>query len=242
MNAIILAAGLGSRFQALSKTKHKALLPIGEIPNIERTILYLKESGIHEIYIVTGHLKEQFSYLVSKYQVKLLENPKYREYNSIYSLYQALDYFHNSFVIDSDVVLFENIFTQYPPNGPIDHHPKSVYYTIIRPKSEDQEWCVSLNQNGKVIGIDITNEERPSLLGISFWCEEDCKCIKTHYQNYLKPEILSLSKLYWDNIPIDLLGKLKIQTIPLSLQVAYEMDTITQYKYIQHYLKERERQ
>ncbi|MFG5126161.1 NTP transferase domain-containing protein [Campylobacter lari] len=72
MNAIILAAGLGSRFQELSKITHKAMLKIQGVANIERTIVYLKEAMIDDIYIVIGHLKEQFSYLEKKYNVKLI--------------------------------------------------------------------------------------------------------------------------------------------------------------------------
>ncbi|HHH4566492.1 TPA: NTP transferase domain-containing protein, partial [Morganella morganii] len=67
MNAVILAAGLGSRFGDITKKTHKALLPIGGIPNIERTIQYLSEFGITEIVIVTGHLAHQFEYLQEKY-------------------------------------------------------------------------------------------------------------------------------------------------------------------------------
>ena len=38
MNAIILAAGLGSRLKELTKNKHKALFEIEGVPNIERTL------------------------------------------------------------------------------------------------------------------------------------------------------------------------------------------------------------
>lgn len=114
MNAIILAAGLGSRFQEITKNNHKALLPIGGIPNIERTIQYLKEANIHEIYIVTGHMANMFSYLEEKYDVTLVFNDKYNIYNNIRSLQVALSVFNDSFVIDADVVLLENIFMNKP--------------------------------------------------------------------------------------------------------------------------------
>ncbi|HDR1061262.1 TPA: NTP transferase domain-containing protein, partial [Pasteurella multocida] len=79
MNAIILAAGLGSRFKDVTKKIHKSLLPINGIPNIENTIQNLIEAGIDDIYIVTGHLSEQFSYLKEKYKCKILNNEKYKE-------------------------------------------------------------------------------------------------------------------------------------------------------------------
>ena len=66
-NAIIMAAGMSSRFVPLSLETPKALLKVkGEIM-IERQIRQLREAGINEIIIVVGYLKEQFAYLEEKY-------------------------------------------------------------------------------------------------------------------------------------------------------------------------------
>lgn len=70
MNAI-LAAGLGSRFREITQKKHKALLLYLMEFDIEQTIIYLKQAGIHEIHIVTGYFAEQFDFLSSKYGVNL---------------------------------------------------------------------------------------------------------------------------------------------------------------------------
>ena len=84
MNAIILAAGLGSRFKDVTKTIHKALLPLKDgTPNIERTIEYLIDANIKDIYIVTGHLAYQFEYLRDKYNCHLINNHHYDKYNNI---------------------------------------------------------------------------------------------------------------------------------------------------------------
>ena len=96
MNAIILAAGLGSRFQDITKNNHKALLPIGGIPNVERTIQYLHESEIKDITIVVGHMHHLFNYLIDKYQVKLIYNDHYADYNNLYSFYQIFFYMHQT--------------------------------------------------------------------------------------------------------------------------------------------------
>lgn len=224
MNAIILAAGLGSRFKSITETTHKAMLPIDGIPNVERTIRYLKEAGVCDIYIVVGYLAEQFDYLKDKYNVKLLLNKEYTKYNSIFSFYQALPYFNNSFVIDSDVVLFENLFKHQPST--------STYYLVTRPQSEDKEWCVEYNGDKTVRSIRITNEPLPSLLGISYWNENDCAKIKSRYSNYLDASILRNPKLYWDNVPMEMLDKLNIKTIELDLKQAYEMDNLEQYQFI----------
>ena len=224
MNAIILAAGLGSRLKEITKSKHKALIEIKGIPNIERTILYLKEAGIDEIYIVTGYLSSQFEYLTYKYGCKLIKNNKYREYNNIYSFYLASKYLSDSYVIDSDVVLFKNIF--------LDKPVFSTYYTIIRPESDELEWNPILNEKGIVTDIIISSRHLPSLLGISFWNLGDSKKILAELEKYNKLSILEDSKLYWDNIPMSLLGSMEIRVRELSICDAYEMDNIMHYKFI----------
>ena len=88
-NAIILAAGMSSRFKPLSDTKPKAFLKVkGEIM-IERMIRQLIEVEIPEIYIVVGHQKEAFSYLEEKYGVHLIENTEYAVRNNLSSIYAA---------------------------------------------------------------------------------------------------------------------------------------------------------
>ena len=72
MNAIILAAGLGSRLKDITQKTHKALLKVFDEPNIERTIKFLKEINVDEIYVVTGYKAEDFLYLESKFGVKLI--------------------------------------------------------------------------------------------------------------------------------------------------------------------------
>ena len=73
-NAIIMAAGLSSRFAPLSYERPKALLEVkGEIL-IERQIRQLKEAGIDNITIVVGYMKEKFYYLKEKFNVDIVVN------------------------------------------------------------------------------------------------------------------------------------------------------------------------
>lgn len=74
MNAIILAAGLGSRFKAITQSTHKALLDIHGTPNLERTLAFLQQANIDKIVIISGHLHEQFEYLKKKYDCSLIYN------------------------------------------------------------------------------------------------------------------------------------------------------------------------
>lgn len=62
-NAVILAAGLSSRFAPISYERPKGLLKVrGEIL-IERQIKQLQAAGINEIFVVVGYKQEFFYYL-----------------------------------------------------------------------------------------------------------------------------------------------------------------------------------
>ena len=58
MNAIIIAAGMGTRLRPLTLSTPKPLIKIFGKPMIERNIEFLLEKGLKEIIIVTGYLRE----------------------------------------------------------------------------------------------------------------------------------------------------------------------------------------
>jgi MurNAc alpha-1-phosphate uridylyltransferase len=59
MQAMILAAGLGTRLKPVTDTKPKALVEVGGIPMIELAIRYLKKYGIERIVINLHHFPNQ---------------------------------------------------------------------------------------------------------------------------------------------------------------------------------------
>lgn len=64
MQAIILAAGEGSRLRPLTRSKPKAMLPVANRPIIEYVIDALLENAIRDIVVVVGYRKEHvISYL-----------------------------------------------------------------------------------------------------------------------------------------------------------------------------------
>ena len=61
-NAVIMAAGMSSRFAPLSYEKPKALLNVKGEVLIEREIRQLHEAGITDITLVVGYMKEKMYY------------------------------------------------------------------------------------------------------------------------------------------------------------------------------------
>ena len=70
-NAVIMAAGVSSRFAPLSyENPPKALINVNGEVLLERQIRQLKDAGIEEIILVVGYMKEQFYYLQDKLGVQ----------------------------------------------------------------------------------------------------------------------------------------------------------------------------
>lgn len=97
-NAIIMAAGMGTRFAPLSYEKPKALLKVkGEVV-IERQIRQLQEAGIKDITVVVGYMKEKMYYLAEKFNVNIVVNEDYYRYNNTSTLMRVLDKLSNTYI------------------------------------------------------------------------------------------------------------------------------------------------
>ena len=60
MNAVIIAAGMGTRLNPLTLKIPKPLVEVFGKPMLEKSIEYLIEKNINEIIIVVGYMKEKF--------------------------------------------------------------------------------------------------------------------------------------------------------------------------------------
>lgn len=110
--AIILAAGFGMRMVPINTETSKGLLEVRGEVLIERTIRQLQEVGIKDIYIVVGFMKEQYEYLIDKYQVELIVNNDYHWKNNLSSLAKAEKYIDNTYVIPCDIWCHSNPFSK----------------------------------------------------------------------------------------------------------------------------------
>lgn len=141
-NAIILAAGMSSRFVPLNYEMPKGLLNVKGEPLIERQIEALKEKGIDEIIIVVGHMKEQFEYLVEKYGVILVESCEYQEKNNHSSIYAARKYLKNTIVTSSDLYFSKNIFQTYAYDS---------YYCTVYVSGKTAERGIETDEDDRIL-------------------------------------------------------------------------------------------
>lgn len=106
MQAVILAAGKGSRLNGTTNGLPKCLLKVGGQAIIEHQLEALSEAGIGEILIVTGYKAEEIRKVVGN-QVEYRNNDRYDKTNSLYSLSLASNWVKGPFVLMNCDVLFE---------------------------------------------------------------------------------------------------------------------------------------
>lgn len=86
--AVILAAGMGSRLQDITKDMiPKGLIKINGKSLIDRSVEKLRSLGIEKVFIVTGHLHEFYDeFAKDKKYIETRRNRKYRATGSMTSL------------------------------------------------------------------------------------------------------------------------------------------------------------
>lgn len=61
LSAVIMAGGFGKRLLPLTEEVPKPMLPVGDRPLLERTILQLRRAGIRDVALVTHYLSEKIA-------------------------------------------------------------------------------------------------------------------------------------------------------------------------------------
>lgn len=145
-NAIIMAAGLSSRFYPLSLKKPKSLWEVKGEVLIERQIKQLLQAGISDITLVVGYMGDTFDYLKDKYKLELVENPDYKRYNNLSSLMPVLDKIKNTYICSSD---------NYFVSNPFQSHMTRSTYPLIHNPNQEGEYYVTLDADKKITDLVI---------------------------------------------------------------------------------------
>ena len=105
MRGIILAAGKAARLNGDGADTPKCLVRIGGRTLIERQIASLRDAGIDDIVIVVGAQAERVRRTCG-YDFTYVENVRYAQTNSMYSLWMARALLYEGFVVLNCDVLF----------------------------------------------------------------------------------------------------------------------------------------
>jgi choline kinase len=105
LRGIILAAGRGARLNGALDETPKCLMRLGGTSMLERQIQALRGAGIDEIAVVVGHGADRVR-RVAGGAVHYVENARFAQTNSLYSLWLARPLLLDGFVVLNCDVLF----------------------------------------------------------------------------------------------------------------------------------------
>jgi choline kinase len=108
MRGIILAAGKGSRLNGTAGESPKCLVELGGVTLIERQIARLKDAGVDDIVIVVGCQADRVRRTCG-HEITYVENTRYAQTNSLYSLWMARALLYEGFVVLNCDVLFHPV-------------------------------------------------------------------------------------------------------------------------------------
>lgn len=112
--AVIMAAGMGTRFGSMTEERPKGFVEAGGIPMVVRSIETLISCGIERIVIGTGYLHEAYDRLAERYpQIECCLSDRYAETNSMYTLYncRAVIGSDDFLLLESDLVFERRAIT-----------------------------------------------------------------------------------------------------------------------------------
>ena len=220
--AIFLAAGFGSRLVPITLNTPKPMVLVNGKRIIETLLDAVVKAEIPEIIIVTGYLNEQFEILLKKYpNIKFVYNEKYNETNNISSAYMVMNKFSNSYVLESDLYLYNSdLIRKY------EYHSNFLGFKVDR----SDDWCFEV-KNGFITqetdGGAICNQ----MCGISYYDTETGKKMEKDIE-----EVFNLpggKEKYWEQVMLDVRkNNYKIYLRECKKEDIIEIDTFNELKVI----------
>ena len=189
-NAIILAAGMSTRFIPVSYELPKGLISVKGEVMIEREIRQLKEAGVQEIIVVVGYMMEKFFYLRDKYNVKLVVNNEFSTKNTHSSIYVARDYLSNTYILCSDNYYPKNMFHQY--------EYRAFYCSVFLPGTSYVERAFSFDSDGMVYDTNKPSHDQWIMYGHAYFNYAFTEKFRPLLESYFgRPGV---EGMYWENV------------------------------------------
>ncbi|WP_425392909.1 phosphocholine cytidylyltransferase family protein [Ekhidna sp.] len=145
--AVILAAGRGTRLQPYTFDIPKGFMPVGEERLIERSVRLLKENGIKNVIIGTGHLHEHYEKFAKEHGLTTFLSPDYATTGSFHTLIYGSD------LIKGDFLLLESDLL---------YHSDAIK-SLIEADEKDVILCSGFTQSNDEVYVEVKDGKLKSL-------------------------------------------------------------------------------
>ena len=214
-NAVILAAGLSSRFAPISYERPKGLLKVRGEVLIERQIEQLKAAGVNDIIIVVGYKKESFFYLEDKYGVKIVVNRAYAERNNSSSLMLVREILGNTYICSSD---------NYFEINPFERYVWKAYYSAEYSEGPTKEWCMQTAAHGRISKVTVGGSDAWYMIGHAYFDRAFSERFRQILENeYDLPQ--TRDKL-WEELYVDHIKELDMSIMRYNPPIIHEFDSL----------------
>ena len=218
-NAVIMAAGVSSRFAPISYEKPKGLLTVRGEVLIERQIEQLLEAGINEILLVVGYKKELFFYLEEKYGVQIVLNHEYASRNNNSTLMRVREMLGNTYVCSSDVYFTENPFEQYV---------WGAYYAAEYCEGSTNEWCLETDKKNRIVGVQIGGSDAWYMIGHAYFdrtfSERFAEVLEAEYDDPRTTDKL------WEELYVEHIDELDMEIRRYTRNTIFEFDSLDELR------------
>ena len=143
--AVILAAGRGTRLQPYTFDIPKGFMPVGDERLIERSVRLLKENGIKNVIIGTGHLHEHYEKFAQENGLTTFLSPDFATTGSFHTLIYGSENIKGDFLLlESDLLYHSDAI-----KGLLNHSAKDVILTSGFTQSNDEVYVEMADGNLK---------------------------------------------------------------------------------------------
>lgn len=248
MKAIVIAAGMGSRLQHLTKDLPKCLLKINGKSILEHQFQAFKLNGIQNFSVIKGYQANKINYSNIKYYI----NGDYQNNNILHSLFYARDELNDDVLISySDIVYGPDVIEKViKAKGDfvavVDTNWKNYYVGRTDHPVEEAEGVV-LNENKIIeIGKHLTAEQSEGeFIGLLKISKKGCEIFKKYFdlaKEQFEGKPFIQSKIFKKAYLTDILQFLINNGIDVNVaeidQGWMEIDTVQDYERAEKFLKE----
>lgn len=233
--AVIMAAGMGTRFGKQTELKPKGFIPFKGKAMVIRAIETMFDAGIEKVIIGTGYHKEWYEALGKEYfgKVQCVFSPSYADTNSMYTLWNCRDA-----IGKNDFLLFESdlVFEKKAIMALIDCAFDSAMLITPIVKFQDQ-YYVQMNEKCELVNCSVNrNEIQPSgeLVGIHKISNNFYKTLCSEYEKIVDEK----PKLGYEFQLLDVSRKITpMYVLKLDNLQWYEIDDENDLKYAEENIK-----